>query len=131
MSLKLMIRTAASFLALSQAHAADFVVYSVFRPLDLGNKGEPPPQHTYYINMGSKNGLHVGSSVTVLRKIATYDLVSQKLYKDIEFPFAKLKIVHVEGTAAIAKLDGFLSADQTVALDTRAIMVGDIVKLGQ
>jgi hypothetical protein len=110
------------------AGSADFVVYSVYKPIDLGNPGEVP-QKDFYVNMGSANGLHNGSSLEVIRKIATYDLLSEKLYKDISFPIARLKVIHVEQNAAVARLEQILPADKTPAISTRAVMVGDIVQI--
>lgn len=109
--------------------AADFVVYSVYKPIDLGNPGEIP-QKDFYVNMGSENGLKNGTSLDVIRKVSTYDLLSEKLYKDVRFPIAKLKVIHVEPNAAIARIDKILPADKTPAVGTRAVMVGDAVQIG-
>lgn len=125
------VRSAALVAALTlpfTAGSADFVVYSVYRPIDLGNPGEVP-QKDFYVNMGSANGLHNGSSLDVIRKVATYDLLSEKLYKDISFPIARLKVIHVEQNAAVARLEQVLPADKTPAVATRAVMVGDIVQI--
>lgn len=109
------------------AQAADFVVYGMYRPLDLGNP-EEKPEKDYYINMGSSNGLKVGAVVEVLRRSPTYDILSEKLFKDITFPIAQLKIVHVESNAAVARLAKMRPVAQTPMFDPRAIMVGDLVQ---
>jgi hypothetical protein len=119
--------TLAGLIAIPQAALAqDFVVYGVFRELDLGNPGEVA-QKDYYINMGSTQGLRTGSIIQVSRRMATYDLLAEKLYKDVLFPIADLKVIHVEGNAAIARLDKMLAQDKTPAMFPRAVMVGDIV----
>jgi hypothetical protein len=110
------------------AGSADFVVYSVYKAIDLGNPGEVP-QKDFYVNMGSANGLHSGSTLEVIRKVATYDLLSEKLYKDISFPIARLKVIHVEQNAAVARLEQILPADKTPAIANRAVMVGDAVQI--
>jgi hypothetical protein len=109
------------------ARAEDFIVYSIYRGVDLGNPGEPNLKD-YYVNMGSNNGLKKGSSLEVVRKFSTYDLTNQKLYKDVSFPIAKLKIIHVEGSAAIARLDEMMSPDKTPVISPKAVMVGDFVR---
>jgi hypothetical protein len=109
------------------AIAADYVVYSVFKPIDLGNPGEAP-QKDYYVNMGSAQGVRPGSQLEVLRRISTYDLLNQKLYKDVTFPIARLKVIHVENNAAICRLDKLLPVDKTPEPGVRAVMVGDIVQ---
>jgi hypothetical protein len=109
------------------SHAAEYVVYSVFKPLDLGGGGEAPSKD-YYVNMGSAQGVHTGSQLEVLRRISTYDLLNQKLYKDMTFPIARLKVIHVENNAAICRLEKFLPGDKTPEPGIRAVMVGDLVQ---
>ena len=111
----------------TQCRADDFMVYSIYKGLDLGNPGETP-QKDFYVNIGSAQGVREGGTLDVMRKVATYDLTSQKLYKDVTFAIAKLKVIHVEANAAIARLDKMLPAEKTPALSPRAVMVGDFVK---
>lgn len=108
--------------------AADFTVYSVYKALDLGNPDDVP-QKDFYVNMGSAHGLHEGIVLEVSRRISTYDVLTEKLYKDMTFPIARLKVIHVESNAAIARLEKLLPADKTPAVATRAVMIGDIVKI--
>ena len=112
--------------ALSQAD--EHVVYGVHRALDLGNPGESP-QKDFYVNLGSDHGLQIGASLDVLRRTSTYDLNTQKLYKDMLYPIGKLRVIHVESNAAIARLDQFLPAEKTPILAPKAIMIGDLVQL--
>jgi hypothetical protein len=106
----------------------EFVVYGVHKELDLGNPGETP-QKDYYLSIGSAQGLREGSIVEVNRRMPTYDLSAEKLYKDVIFPIARLKVIHVEGNAAIARLDKMLPADKIPAMGApRAVMVGDLVR---
>ena len=109
------------------ARADDFIVYSIYRGVDLGNPGEPSLKD-FYVNMGSNNGLKKGASLEVIRKFSTYDLTNQKLYKDVSFPIAQLKIIHEEASAAIGRLEEMGSADKTPAISPRAVMVGDFVR---
>jgi hypothetical protein len=118
----------AAALAPRLAGSAEFVVYSVYKAIDLGNPGETP-QKDYYVNMGSANGVRDGSTLEVIRKVATYDLLSEKLYKDVSFPIARLKVIHVEPNASIARLEKVLPAEKTPAVANRAVMVGDAVQI--
>lgn len=127
LSFTLAIWTASSLLC-ANLMAADFIVYSVYKALDMGNPGEVV-QKDYYVNMGSANGLKSGAVLEVHRRVATYDLLSQKLYKDVEFPIAKLKVIHVEPYASIARIDALSPAESTPAVETRAVMVGDAVAI--
>jgi hypothetical protein len=127
---KLIVRAAAvaAIVLPFNAGSAEFVVYSVYKAIDLGNPGETP-QKDYYVNMGTANGLHNGATLEVIRKVATYDLLSEKLYKDVSFPIARLKVIHVEQNAAVARLEQVLPAESTPAVANRAVMVGDAVHI--
>lgn len=107
--------------------AEDSVVYGVYRSVDLGEPGEVTPKD-YYVNLGTNHGIRPGTVLEVLRKTATYDLVSQKLFKEMVFPIATLRVIHVENNAAVARIDKLSPVDKTPALATRAVMVGDFVR---
>lgn len=111
----------------TESQSADFQVYGVYRPIDLGVPGEAPAKD-FYINMGSQHGLREGTVVEVSRKASTYDITTQKLFKDMVFSIARLKVIHVESNAAIARLDQMAPADKTPAISPRAVMVGDLIK---
>ncbi len=108
--------------------AADFVVYSIYRPLDLGPPNETP-QKDVFINMGGAQGLREGSIVEVLRRASTYDLLTEKLYREITFPIGRLKVIHVEQNAAVARIDKYYPSEKTPSISPRAVMVGDLVRL--
>jgi hypothetical protein len=112
----------------SHVSADEFTVYSVYKALDLGNPGEIP-QKDYYVNMGRTQGIREGSVLDVMRRNPTYDVVAEKLYKDVTFPIAKLKVIHVEPGASIARLEKMLTVEKTPAITPRAVMVGDLVKI--
>ena len=114
----------------SQVNAQDFVVYSVYRQLDMGIPGETP-QKDYYLNMGKVNGLHEGSIVEVSRKVSTYDLISQKLYRDMTFPVGKLKVIHVENNSAVARLEKLLPDGAGPILSPNAVLIGDEIEISR
>ncbi len=107
--------------------AADYVVYSVYKELDLGFAGETP-QKDFFVNMGTAQGVRPGTSLKVYRRVSTYDLMSEKLYRDVSFPIARLKVIHAENNAAICRLDKMLPTATTPAFSPRAVMVGDLVE---
>ena len=110
-----------------EGRAAEFVIYSVYRGMDLGNPGESP-QKDYYVNIGTAQGITPGATLEVSRRMATYDVMSEKLYKDITFPIAQLKVIHAESNAAVARLEKMVPADKMVSISPIAVMVGDLVK---
>ncbi len=127
-----LIQAAAVFLILLgvPANAAEYTVYNVFRPLDLGEGADPLPKD-FYVNMGASDGVRSGAVLEVLRKVSTFDLSSQKLYKDVLLPVAKIKVIHVESNAAVARLEKLAPTDLAPGISTRAVMVGDLVRLAR
>ncbi len=105
----------------------DHVVYSIYKGVDLGNPGETN-QKDFYLTLGSAQGVREGSTIEVHRKISSYDLRTEKLYKDVTFPIATLKVIHTEANASIARLDKMLPSDKTPVITPRAVMVGDYVR---
>ena len=111
----------------TQTFAADFVVYSVYRGINFGNPGENP-EKDFYINVGRVNGARVGEVLEVWRKTPTYDLTTEKLFTDVTFPIARIKLIHVDEKASIARLEKMMPEAQTPAIVPNAVMIGDIVR---
>lgn len=109
------------------ARAADFIVYSIYKQLDMGNPGETPLKD-YYVNMGTTNGLHAGQSVDIVRKVSTYDAVSEKLYREIAFKVATLKIIHAEANVAVGRLEKLFPLEKVPLSTVQGIMIGDLVR---
>jgi hypothetical protein len=113
------------------SEGADFVVYSVFRGISLGTPGEEPSQKDFYVNMGSLQGVKIGSVLEVSRRVSSYDLINEQFYRDVVFPIARIKVIHVEPSAAIARLEKMLPAEKTPVISPKAVMVGDLVRVVQ
>ena len=116
--------------ALSDDSSDDSVIYGTYAAISMGNPGEVI-RRDFYLTLGSKEGGKVGSRIEVYRKIPTHDLMARKLQKDMMFPIATLKIIHVEHTASIARLEKITAEETTPAITPRAVMVGDLVRLAR
>lgn len=114
-------------LLFGKAQAADAFVYSVYRGVDLGEPNEEIHKD-YFVNMGTGQGVREGTILEVSRKMPTYDLMTEKIFKDLEVPFARLRVIYAEKDAAIARLDRIYPADKTPVTTPRAVIVGDTVK---
>jgi len=110
------------------ASANDAFIYNIYRPLDMGDAASPPPKD-FFINSGTAQGIHKGTVLTVYRRLSTYDLLSEKLYKEIAFPIARIKVIFSETGASIARLDKMLPSDETPGLVPNSVMLGDLVRL--
>lgn len=111
-----------------EAVADDFLVYGVYNSLNMGDPGEQNTKD-FYINMGSAHGVRVGQTLDALRKSPTYDLINEKLQRDVTFPIATLKVIHVEPNAAVARLEKMNPIENTPTIVPRAVMVGDLVRI--
>ena len=114
----------------TQASPDDFgdtVVYGVHRALDLGGKGERP-KTDYFINMGARSGVVKGDIIEARRNTPSYDLLNRRLYKDMSYPIARMRIIHVERSMAVARLLRMLPADETPSITPAAVMIGDSVR---
>jgi hypothetical protein len=110
------------------AFAQDYFVYNIFKPLMMGNPGEKDYKD-YYITAGSAHGIRPGSKLKVFRKIATYDQVNRTIHQEVLLPIAEIKVIHAEERTAIARLEKLQSADEAPAVQTPAVMIGDLVRL--
>lgn len=118
-------------LALSWApysRAADAIIYSVLRPIILDDSQAADALKDYYTTAGKKDGVKAGTILEVTRKTPTYNLQTERVYKDIRVPFARLKVIHVEEEASIARLEELYKPEQTPLLQPRAVIVGDLVQ---
>ena len=116
------------FLITTLGYSADFQVYSVIRGLSMGDPNEII-QKDFYVNMGATEGVKEGSLLEVMRRVPTYSQTSEQLYQDVMFPIARIKVIHTEAKASIARLEKMLPVDKTPAISPHAVMVGDVVRL--
>jgi hypothetical protein len=107
--------------------SAEFVVYGIHQSVSLGNAGELA-QKDYYINMGYLHGVRKGTVLEVMRRVPTFDLTNQKVNREMIFPFARIKVIHVESKSAIARLEKLLPAEEVPAAAPRAIIAGDVIR---
>ncbi|HTL12282.1 MAG TPA: hypothetical protein VL588_07330 [Bdellovibrionota bacterium] len=107
------------------------IVYGVYRPVDLTGDPQQAPPKDYYVSLGTRNGIQHGSTLQVFRKLATHDLVNRKAEADVTVPVATLKVIHAEGTVAVARLEKLFPAAEAPEVEPRAVMVGDNVQLAK
>lgn len=107
-----------------------FMIYGIQSSLNMGNPGEKSIKD-YMINMGAKHGLRKGQIVEALRKTPTYDLNAKKLHKESIFPIARLKVIHVDDSTAITRLETMYPEEVTPVISPRAVLVGDLIATRQ
>ena len=114
----------------SLAADTDYTVYQVYRSIDLGEGGAPPPKDIF-VSIGADQGVHKGSMLDVYRRISSFDNLTQKHMGDHMIPVGKIRVIHVDEKTAIARADRFVSVEQEPALLPQAVMIGDVVRPAQ
>lgn len=121
----------ASFVFIPSALAVDTaIIYSVYKGIDLGNPNETV-EKDFFVNLGTNQGIEIGTVLEVARKSPSYDLTTEKLYKDLIFPFALIKVIHAEKDASIARLEKLYPANKTPVITPRSVIVGDFVRISK
>ena len=110
------------------AEAREFNVYNVASTLPMGEPGEVKVQD-YYVNMGSRHGLKKGDRLEALRRVPSYDMIDQEFSRDLLFPIAVLRILHIQSNAAICRLEKMLPARDRPTISPSSVMVGDYVRV--
>lgn len=112
------------------ALGAEYTVYQVYRPINLGESETLPPKDIF-INMGATQGVHKGSVLDVYRRISSFDNLTQKHMGDHMIPVGRIKVIHTDEQTAIARVDKFVSVEQEPALLPQAVMIGDVVRVAK
>lgn len=118
----------ATALCASTVQAQEHVVYSAQRGLWMGGNTPVPPMD-YYLTLGRNHGLLPGSKVEVMRRQATYDVVNKKLHKDLTYVIARLRVIHSETGASIARLESMTPEAERPALTPNGVAIGDLVRV--
>ncbi len=109
------------------AEAGDFVVTAVIRELPL-RKGEAVFKDIY-INAGSSNGLKKGAALEAVRKMQVFDNLNSKLTGEAQVKIARLRLIHVDKTSSIARLEKMYDKASTPLAGHDSIMIGDLVEV--
>ncbi len=82
-----------------------------------------------YVNMGTDQGIKVGSVLEAYRVVTTVDEINQRVGKNISFKIAVLKVIHAEGDIAVARVEKMLPAEVVPTGTFTNVMVGDRVDI--
>jgi hypothetical protein len=115
------------FFTVYSAYADDFQVYGMRTDFPMAD-GEAIIKD-FYVNLGTNHGVKAGSTLIAFREVTTADNLAQKSAAKVRFPVARLKVIHSEASAAVARLLEMLPAKETPASGYTNVMVGDLVEL--
>lgn len=112
---------------MAQANADKYQVFSIRTDFPMAD-GQASVRDVY-VNMGTNQGVKVGSKLSVLRPVTTVDQINQKTGSNITFKFAKLKIIFADPEISIGRVVEFAPQDSTPIGFFTNVMTGDEVEI--
>jgi hypothetical protein len=107
------------------AAAARFRVISIRRELGLTRYEAERAPIDIIINAGQDQGLARGDVLRVFRKVSVIDPYQDNLQRELEIPFAIVRIKHSQPGIAVARMEKIDTIEQGLALGVRGVLVGD------
>jgi hypothetical protein len=98
---------------------------------DFSLDDNAPKFRDVYVNMGTEQGIKEGSVLDAFRTLTTVDEINQRTGQNISFRIAKLKVIHAEGSVAVARVIQVMPPETTPVGTYTNVMVGDSVEIGR
>ncbi len=127
--LKILAIAALALFPMESLHAGEFKVYGVKTEFPMED-GQALFKDVY-VSMGTNQGIKAGSQLVAYRMVTTTDDLSQKSSTQLNFPVAKLRVIHAEATAAVARVTEIFPPSVTPLSAYTNVMVGDAVELAK
>ncbi len=102
-----------------------FRVISIRRELGLTRYEAERAPIDVVINAGEDQGLARGDVLQVFRKISIIDPYQDNLQRELEIPFATVRVRHSQSGLAVARIERMESIHEGMALGVRGILIGD------
>ncbi len=113
----------------AQVMAKSYMIYSVEHELPMTNEVEEI-QKNYYINMGEKQGIKVGTLLDVYRVIVLNDPYNREKRYTHKMMVGQLEVIHHDSDTSIAITKTYNEEqEKKPILEITAFMVGDKVSV--
>ncbi len=106
----------------------DYIIFSIAQDITLDDN-HTPGKKNYYVNIGGQQGVREGTVLNVYRIISRLDPYEGKTRFNFNVKIGRLKVLHVEDTAAITQKEDFLSGNEYPIFEIDDFMIGDNVKV--
>ncbi|MBF0443879.1 MAG: hypothetical protein HQK54_18365 [Oligoflexales bacterium] len=110
----------------ASSFGADYVIYGTKKNFPMTNNEKDLPRD-YYTNMGSRQGIKVGSTLKVIRTITTQDTINNKTSENIDVVIGRVKVIYVNDTTSVARILKMEEPDKIPVIKFNTVMVGDKV----
>ncbi|EQC43449.1 hypothetical protein [Bacteriovorax sp. Seq25_V] len=108
--------------------AREYFIFSVEHDLPMGIE-EEVLRKNYFINIGEKQGVTVGTTLDVFRTINQNDPYETKKRYSYDIKVGELEVIHQDRDASIAVSKNIREGQRVPILEVPNFMVGDAVKL--
>ncbi len=119
-------------LSLSVTASAETGQYTVY-----GVRNDFPMTETqslfkdFYINMGTSQGIKIGSKLDAYRTMPTVDEMNNKSSNNISFKIAKMKVIHADVNNAVVRIIEMLPPSEVPIGSYPTVMIGDSVDVSR
>lgn len=107
--------------------APDHIVFGVKTEIPMAD--DERPRRDFYMNIGTNQGVKVGSVLDVFRSVTSSDNINNRSARNVVFKFAKLKIIHAEDDISVGRIIEILPPAKTPIGEYPTVIVGDRVAI--
>lgn len=109
--------------------ARTFVIFSMNQDLNMGVEEAQNIRKNYFVNMGSNQGVKKDTKLDVFRIISVQNPYDNKKRVNYKVKIGELRVITSSEDAAIAKVEEYISKEETPIFDLDQFMVGDHVAI--
>jgi hypothetical protein len=104
---------------------ANYRVIGVRRELALTEAEARRAPQDIIINAGTQSGLSQGSLLNVIRRVPVIDPFLDNQQKELEIPFARVRVIHAQANLSVARVERIDSIDAGPGVGIRGVLIGD------
>lgn len=128
-----LVTTALAFLCLDSlaydgAATKQASIIQVTRPLKMA-AADPLPPKDYYLDMGEREGLRVGTIVEVYRQLPVQNGQTGSVLSTVRVLLGELKVISTGLTLSVARLHSERAPAEVPSMDLKSFMIGDEVQM--
>ncbi len=110
-----------------QTFAKEITVFDVRKNIPMTN--EDPIYKDFYISGGLEDGIKVGMTVDVVRRINIIDAFQKQTDRTLDVKIGELKIIHVQKNISVGRLHRLETTEQGPIVEYDTIMSGDVLDI--
>lgn len=109
---------------IQSSYSKDYIIYSVSQQLNMGIPNQKLRKN-FYVNMGTKQGVDVGTKIDVFRIISKYNPYDDSKRINYKVKIGTLSVLHAEDESSITEVSTLKVGEADPVLDVDRFMIGD------